>query len=91
MVNSAPDFGDHPKVINGCSDLLVEVFGEKGRHARSAVGMSAPAFGSGRGNRDDRRGGISTTPAGPAAYAEPGLRLGPCAACCKRPLRSNAQ
>lgn len=41
MVNSAPDFGDQPKVINGCSDLMVEVFGEKGRHARSAVGFVA--------------------------------------------------
>jgi enamine deaminase RidA (YjgF/YER057c/UK114 family) len=41
MVNAAPDFRDHPKVINGCSDLLIEVFGEKGRHARSAVGMGS--------------------------------------------------
>jgi len=41
MVNAAPDFEEHPKVINGCSDLLVEVFGERGRHARSAVGMSS--------------------------------------------------
>jgi enamine deaminase RidA (YjgF/YER057c/UK114 family) len=41
MVNAEPDFKDHPKVINGCSDLLVEVFGEAGRHARSAVGMSS--------------------------------------------------
>jgi len=41
MVNSAPDFGDQPKVINGCSDLLVSVFGDRGRHARSAVGMGA--------------------------------------------------
>jgi len=41
MVNSAPDFGDQPKVINGASDLLVSVFGDKGRHARSAVGMGA--------------------------------------------------
>ena len=41
MVNSAPTFTDQPKVINGCSDLLVNVFGEKGRHARSAVGMGA--------------------------------------------------
>jgi enamine deaminase RidA (YjgF/YER057c/UK114 family) len=41
MVNAAPDFTDHPKVINGCSDLFVEVFGERGRHARSAVGMSS--------------------------------------------------
>jgi enamine deaminase RidA (YjgF/YER057c/UK114 family) len=40
MVNSAPGFGDQPKVINGFSDLLVEVFGESGRHARSAVGMA---------------------------------------------------
>jgi enamine deaminase RidA (YjgF/YER057c/UK114 family) len=41
MVNSAPDFGDQPKVINGCSDLFVEVLGDNGRHARSAVGMGA--------------------------------------------------
>lgn len=41
MVNAAPDFEDHPKVINGCSDLFVEVFGDAGRHARSAVGMSS--------------------------------------------------
>ena len=41
MVNAAPDFEDHPKVINGCSDLFLEVFGERGRHARSAVGMSS--------------------------------------------------
>jgi len=41
MVNCTEDFKDQPKVINGCSDLLVEVFGESGRHARSAVGMQA--------------------------------------------------
>jgi enamine deaminase RidA (YjgF/YER057c/UK114 family) len=41
MVNAEPDFGDHPKVINGCSDLMVEVLGEAGRHARSAVGMGS--------------------------------------------------
>ena len=42
MVNAEPDFADHPKVINGCSDLLVEVLGEEaGRHARSAVGMGS--------------------------------------------------
>jgi len=41
MVNSAPDFGDQPKVINGCSDLLVEVFGDVGMHTRSAVGFVA--------------------------------------------------
>jgi enamine deaminase RidA (YjgF/YER057c/UK114 family) len=41
MVNGTPDFTDQPKVINGCSDLFVEVFGDKGRHARSAVGMGS--------------------------------------------------
>lgn len=41
MVNATPDFGDHPKVINGCSDLLAEVLGEAGRHTRSAVGMGS--------------------------------------------------
>ena len=40
MVRSAEGFGDQPKVINGCSDLMVEVFGDAGRHARSAVGMA---------------------------------------------------
>jgi enamine deaminase RidA (YjgF/YER057c/UK114 family) len=40
-VNAAPDFGEQPAVINGCSDLFVEVFGENGRHARSAVGMGS--------------------------------------------------
>jgi enamine deaminase RidA (YjgF/YER057c/UK114 family) len=41
MVNATPEFGDQPKVINGCSDLFVAVLGEKGRHARSAVGMGS--------------------------------------------------
>lgn len=41
MVNAMPEFGDQPKVINGCSDLLVAVLGENGRHARSAVGMGS--------------------------------------------------
>jgi enamine deaminase RidA (YjgF/YER057c/UK114 family) len=41
MVNAAPDFKDHPKVINGFSDLMVEVFGEQGKHARAAVGMGS--------------------------------------------------
>ncbi len=41
MVNSEPSFDQQPAVVNGCSDLLVEVFGDKGRHARSAVGMAA--------------------------------------------------
>lgn len=42
FVNSAPGFGDQPAVVNGCSDFLVEVFGDKGRHARSAVGAALP-------------------------------------------------
>ena len=41
MVNGTPEFGDQPKVINGCSDLLVAVLGDRGRHARSAVGMGS--------------------------------------------------
>ena len=44
MVNAAGDFSEHPSVINGCSDLLVEVLGDAGRHARSAVGMSGLPF-----------------------------------------------
>jgi enamine deaminase RidA (YjgF/YER057c/UK114 family) len=42
LVNCAPGFGKQPQVINGCSDLLVEVFGESGRHARSAIGAHLP-------------------------------------------------
>ena len=42
FVSSTPDFTDQPEVINGCSDLMVEVFGERGRHARAAV--SAPSL-----------------------------------------------
>ncbi len=41
MVNAVPGFADQPKVINGCSDVFVEVFGERGKHARSAVGMGS--------------------------------------------------
>lgn len=41
MVNASSDFQDHSKVINGFSDLMVEVFGEKGKHARAAVGMGS--------------------------------------------------
>ena len=41
MVNCTTDFADHPAVINGCSDLLADVFGEAGRHARSAVGVGS--------------------------------------------------
>ncbi len=45
MVNCSPDFTQHPRVINGCSDLIVSVFGDAGRHARSAVGVSSLPFG----------------------------------------------
>jgi len=45
MVNAVPEFEDQPKVINGCSDLFVEVFGERGKHARSAVGMGSLPMG----------------------------------------------
>ncbi|NKC12087.1 MAG: RidA family protein [Gammaproteobacteria bacterium] len=41
MVNATPEFKEQPEVINGCSDLFVEVFGERGHHARSAVGMGS--------------------------------------------------
>ena len=41
MVNGVDGFGDQPKVINGCSDLFVAVLGDRGRHARSAVGMGS--------------------------------------------------
>jgi enamine deaminase RidA (YjgF/YER057c/UK114 family) len=44
MVNAVPEFTDRPKVINGCSDLFVEVFGDRGRHARCAVGMGSLPF-----------------------------------------------
>lgn len=45
FVNSTPEFGDQPKVINGASDTMVEVFGEAGRHARSAVSAASLPFG----------------------------------------------
>ena len=45
MVNAVPEFEDHPNVINGCSDLFVQVLGDKGRHARSAVGMGSLPMG----------------------------------------------
>lgn len=45
FVNSTKDFGDQPKVVNGCSDLLVEVLGDAGRHSRSAVSAGALPFG----------------------------------------------
>ena len=45
FVNATQDFTDHPKVINGASDLMVEVFGDQGRHARAAVGSSSLPLG----------------------------------------------
>jgi len=45
MVNASPDFDRHPQVINGFSDLMIEVFGDKGKHARSAVGVCSLPFG----------------------------------------------
>ena len=56
MVSSAEGFNAQPKVINGFSDLMVEVFGENGRHARSAVGMAGASRRNPRGDRDDPRG-----------------------------------
>lgn len=41
FVNAAADFGAHPAVVNGCSDLFIDVFGERGRHARSAIGVGS--------------------------------------------------
>ena len=46
FVSCGADFGDQPKVINGASDLMVAVFGDKGRHSRAAVGVSALPFGA---------------------------------------------
>lgn len=46
FVNCTPDFTDHPKVINGASELLSKVIGDAGRHARSAVGVSSLPFGA---------------------------------------------
>ncbi len=45
FVNSTPDFTDQPKVINGCSDLMVDIFGDAGRHARAAVSAAALPLG----------------------------------------------
>ncbi|XWN29557.1 MAG: RidA family protein [Devosia sp.] len=46
FVNSTPDFGDHPKVINGASDLFAAALGDKGKHARAAVGVANLPFGA---------------------------------------------
>lgn len=45
FVNATPDFIDHPAVVNGASDLIAEVFGARGQHARSAFGVSSLPFG----------------------------------------------
>jgi enamine deaminase RidA (YjgF/YER057c/UK114 family) len=44
MVNAGPDFTQHPSVVNGFSDLMVAVFGERGKHTRAAVGMASLPF-----------------------------------------------
>lgn len=46
MIRAVPDFKEHPLVMNGCSDLLVHLFDERGRHARAAVGMTSLPFGT---------------------------------------------
>jgi len=46
FVNCTPDFTDHPKIVNGASDLMVEIFGEAGKHARAAVGCSSLPLGA---------------------------------------------
>lgn len=56
MVNAVPDFVEHSKVVNGCSDLFVDVFGEG--HARSAIRRRQPAVRHHRRDRGDRRGGM---------------------------------
>jgi enamine deaminase RidA (YjgF/YER057c/UK114 family) len=45
FVSAVPEFADHPQVVNGASDLMVEVFGDKGRHTRAAVGVSSLPMG----------------------------------------------
>ena len=59
FVSSAPGFVDHPKVINGASELIVKVLGQKGRHTRIAVGCCEPAAWRGRRNRRHLRGGLA--------------------------------
>ena len=65
FVASAPDFTGQPAVVNGASELLGEVFGEAGAHARSAVGVAVAAARRPRRGRADRRGsctGVSADP-----------------------------
>ena len=72
FVNATPEFGDHPKVINGASDLMVEVFGDAGRHARAAADAVA------RGGRSPAQ---APTHAAPRARPRGRSRAG----CCRRP------
>ncbi len=81
FVQAGPDFFDIPKVINGCSDLMVEVFGDAGRHARSAVGVYQPAVElRGRGRRRGARW------AGDAAGPEPRRSARPGTSCSSPPI-----
>lgn len=73
MVNAMPEFGHQPEVINGCSDLFVEVFGERGKHARSAVGLGSLPRGIPVEIEVivEVEGGAAAVPARPAAAAKP--------------------
>ena len=73
LVNAMPEFGHQPEVINGCSDLFVEVFGERGKHARSAVGLGSLPRGIPVEIEVivEVEGGAAAVPARPAAAAKP--------------------
>lgn len=76
MVNATPEFGHQPEVINGCSDLFVEVFGDRGKHARSAVGMGSLPRGIPVEIEVivEVEGGAAAAPARPAAAAKPAAK-----------------
>ena len=59
MVNVGPGFDDTPSVIHGCSELFIELFGDAGRHARSAIGLTVPAGGR---DRSHHRCGLTPRP-----------------------------
>ena len=83
FVNSAPDFLDGPKVLNGASDLMVAAFGDKGRHARTTVGVaSLPVGCGGRGRRHVR--GLVTEPRGARTRLADGAAGGPSRAARRR-------
>ena len=69
FVNSAADFTDQPKVANGASDLMVALFGDAGKHARSAVGVAGAAARRGGRGRRDRRGRPTVVPLPAEPYA----------------------